>query len=119
MDPELFHPQRKGSSASIARAAKAVCAACPVRDDCYRWAMSDPTLLGVMGGTTADERRQTRQTERAANRTTPDLGGRPPAPEQHGTVAGAWQHIRRGEPPCGPCRTARATYNNTFKAVAS
>jgi WhiB family transcriptional regulator, redox-sensing transcriptional regulator len=41
--------------------ARAICAACPVRQECYDFAMSDPDLLGVFGGTTERERRELRR----------------------------------------------------------
>lgn len=37
-------------------AAKKVCASCPVRVDCLRFAMSGPEQFGVWGGTTRRER---------------------------------------------------------------
>jgi WhiB family transcriptional regulator, redox-sensing transcriptional regulator len=41
--------------------ARAVCAGCPVRDECYQFAMSDPDLMGVWAGFTAKERRELRR----------------------------------------------------------
>ena len=40
--------------------ARAICEGCPVRDECYRYAMSDPDLMGVWAGFTAKERRELR-----------------------------------------------------------
>lgn len=53
LDPELFFP-RKGETAG---AAKAVCATCDVRDECYAIAERQ----GVWGGTSERERRGKRR----------------------------------------------------------
>jgi WhiB family transcriptional regulator, redox-sensing transcriptional regulator len=57
-DPELFFPVAGGgaSLADIARA-KAVCAACRVREQCLNYAIESGQAHGVWGGTTVDERR--------------------------------------------------------------
>ena len=41
--------------------ARAVCAGCTVRDECYRHAMSEPDLEGFRAGFTAKERRALRR----------------------------------------------------------
>ena len=41
----------------LARARK-LCAGCPVRDECFEYAMSDLNLQGVWAGLTAMERRE-------------------------------------------------------------
>ena len=46
--------------------AKAVCATCTVKADCLAYALPDPSLLGVWGGTTERQRRP--------------CAGRPPQP---------------------------------------
>lgn len=40
--------------------AKKVCANSPVRDECYAYAIDDPTLTGVWAGTTEKERQRLR-----------------------------------------------------------
>lgn len=50
-DPTLFF------SAHVA-AAKAVCADCPVVEDCLRYALDNREPIGVWGGLTVEERRQ-------------------------------------------------------------
>lgn len=52
-EPELFHPDRGASTAS----AKAVCAGCPVIDECLAWALDTTQKYGVWGGTSEKERR--------------------------------------------------------------
>jgi hypothetical protein len=44
-----------------ATAAKAVCAACVVRGECLAYALADPDLVGVWGGTSHAERRALRR----------------------------------------------------------
>jgi len=41
--------------------ARAVCADCPVRDECYQYAMSDPDLVGIWAGFTEKERKELRR----------------------------------------------------------
>jgi WhiB family transcriptional regulator, redox-sensing transcriptional regulator len=41
--------------------ASAVCAGCPVRQECHDTAMADPSLEGVWAGFTAKERREMRR----------------------------------------------------------
>jgi WhiB family transcriptional regulator, redox-sensing transcriptional regulator len=59
-DPEAFFPERGGSS----RAAKAVCARCPVRAACLEFAIANDERFGVWGGTSEIERRQLRRRRR-------------------------------------------------------
>lgn len=54
-DPDLFFPQNQGDIYSQ-RQAKAICAACDVREQCYEYALADPDIWGVWGGTTYTER---------------------------------------------------------------
>jgi WhiB family redox-sensing transcriptional regulator len=56
-DPELWFPVTEvGPGADQTRQAKAVCASCPVRSECLRWAQDAGVTDGVFGGLTADER---------------------------------------------------------------
>ncbi|HEU0130825.1 MAG TPA: WhiB family transcriptional regulator [Mycobacteriales bacterium] len=59
-DPELFFPVRDVDST---RAAKAVCSRCSVQGECLDFALADPALKGIWGGTTADERRKMRSSD--------------------------------------------------------
>jgi WhiB family redox-sensing transcriptional regulator len=67
-DPELFFPiSEVGPAARQATEAKAVCARCPVREQCLRYALDNGLDHGVFGGTTERERRAvTRRTRQAA-----------------------------------------------------
>ena len=52
-DPEAFFPEKGGST----RDAKAVCANCPVRQQCLDWAIETGETFGVWGGLSERERR--------------------------------------------------------------
>lgn len=52
-DSELFFPERGNQN----RAAKAVCAQCPVSDECLDYALAHGESYGIWGGTTERERR--------------------------------------------------------------
>lgn len=53
LDPALFFPE-KGDDG---HAAKAVCAVCPVRAECLRWALTVPEKDGIWGGVAPHARR--------------------------------------------------------------
>lgn len=60
-DPELFFPVSiTGTDDHGAHLAKAICATCPVRNECLNWAVSRGEAYGVWGGTTPEERRYLR-----------------------------------------------------------
>lgn len=54
-DPELFFPDDAQASESTARA-KAVCARCPVRAECLKWAIDNRQTHGIWGGLDESER---------------------------------------------------------------
>ncbi len=57
-DPDLFFPvSGAGPALAQAAAAKAVCAACPVRRECLTYAIFTRQQHGIWGGLTEDERR--------------------------------------------------------------
>jgi WhiB family redox-sensing transcriptional regulator len=58
MDSDLFFPvcENGPCKAQIDRA-KAVCARCPIADDCRRWAIATAQADGVWGGLSTSERR--------------------------------------------------------------
>jgi WhiB family transcriptional regulator, redox-sensing transcriptional regulator len=64
IDRDLFFPER----GETARTARKVCARCEVRAECLEWALSlraEDDEYGVLGGTTATERRSLRRQRRA------------------------------------------------------
>jgi WhiB family transcriptional regulator, redox-sensing transcriptional regulator len=66
-DPDLFFPISGAGPARVqVERAKAVCAGCPVRGDCLRYALAAGPLQGVWGGLTEEERRLLRQREAKA-----------------------------------------------------
>lgn len=59
-NPELFFPVSEvGPGAEQIARAKAVCAQCPVRDECLSYAIDNRLDHGVFGGMTPGERRKT------------------------------------------------------------
>ena len=54
-DPDLFFPDDSQSSYDTARA-KAICARCPVRDECLKWAIDNRQTHGIWGGLDESER---------------------------------------------------------------
>jgi WhiB family transcriptional regulator, redox-sensing transcriptional regulator len=71
-DPDLFFPIASSGPAlrQIAQA-KAVCARCPVRIDCLRYALETGQDAGVWGGASVEERRETRSAEAVAGTSPP------------------------------------------------
>lgn len=59
---ELFIPDRGGPSAR----AKQLCARCPVRAECLKYALAIPDLVGYWAGTNERERRRLRAARRRA-----------------------------------------------------
>lgn len=57
-DPDLFFPDDDWQTA---RAAKRVCASCPVRADCLDYAVRNVVPHGVWGGLSERERRRLRR----------------------------------------------------------
>ncbi|MBB4682684.1 WhiB family transcriptional regulator [Amycolatopsis jiangsuensis] len=58
-DPELFFPiSDVGPGARQVAQAKAVCARCPVRQECLSYALDNGLANGIFGGTTELERRK-------------------------------------------------------------
>jgi WhiB family redox-sensing transcriptional regulator len=54
VDPELFFPERGGST----REAKRVCRACPVQPECLAYALAHGERFGIWGATSERERRR-------------------------------------------------------------
>jgi WhiB family redox-sensing transcriptional regulator len=53
VDPEWFFPDR----GEDVRRAKAICATCPVKDECLEYALENREKFGIWGGTSERERR--------------------------------------------------------------
>jgi WhiB family redox-sensing transcriptional regulator len=64
--PDLdFHTTNKAEIAQCVQ----VCGRCLVREECLAWALADPTLLGVLGGTDEAARRLMRRARRTTDQT--------------------------------------------------
>ena len=59
-DPEAFFPDKSGTNTD----AKRTCAACDVTAACLAYALADPSLEGVWGGTSQRERQAMRRKAR-------------------------------------------------------
>ena len=105
-DPSIF-TNDKPTSADL-RVAKAVCAACPVRDLCLAYALEHGETVGVWGGYTPTER------QRIALGQPPE--GPPLQPIAHGQVHGPRQHRARGIPLCDACRETERAYARELRA---
>lgn len=81
--------------------AKAICAGCPVKRTCLRYAIDNNLGNGIWGGVG----------ERERNRYAKGSTGKP---INHGTTGGYQAHRRAGQPPCDECRAA----NNAYQAAA-
>lgn len=67
-DPELFFPVGDaGPARRQERHAREVCAGCPVREQCLRWALAHGAE-GVWGGTTTAERHRMRRSRTTSDR---------------------------------------------------
>lgn len=62
LDPILFF---EGPFAE----ARAVCGMCPVKADCLAFALPDPSILGLWGGTTERQRKRLRKRDHSARQT--------------------------------------------------
>ena len=84
-------------------AAKAICRRCPVAAECLAEAMANPSIVGVWGGTTENQRAKIRA-----------RAPRQPKGIRHGTPGGHRTHRSRGEESCGPCTAAARAQNTRY-----
>ena len=91
MDPALFIPAKPEHAVRSSAVAKAVCAWCPVIDECRAAHYGEP--YGVWFGTTPDERGQ-----------------------GHGTYRGYRAHQRADDPPCRACMDAWNAWRRNRRA---
>lgn len=87
--------------------AKAVCARCPVKDECLAHALRNEEPDGIWGGLTREGRKRLRLGQVVSTR----------KPINHGTAGGYIAHRRRKEEPCKWCVSAHATYQRINRAA--
>ena len=69
MDTSLFFPEgHTGQFAAENEEIKAICLACPVREDCLIEALNSPEKYGIWGGLDELERRLLRRNDRRRSR---------------------------------------------------
>jgi WhiB family redox-sensing transcriptional regulator len=56
-DSEVFFPEAGSRGKAVA---VKVCRSCPAEVDCRKWAVAQPDLLGIWGGTSAHDRKKLR-----------------------------------------------------------
>ena len=56
---EIFFPERH--EANMAQIAKRICNKCDIKQKCLEYALKDPDLKGVWGGTTSKDRKYLRR----------------------------------------------------------
>jgi WhiB family redox-sensing transcriptional regulator len=77
-DAELFFPVGSGPAAARQAArAKAVCACCPVSEQCLTWALCNGEVDGIWGGLDVDERRALSTVVSLPRQHRPDGANRP------------------------------------------
>ena len=113
-DPNWWHPPR-GANHNTDKA-KAICADCPVADECLTYAIDNGERRGIWGGVSIDTHR--RRQAKALTPKPPRSPGRPfvALPIAHGTNGGYQQEKHRGLTPCDECREARNAYRRARRA---
>lgn len=103
-------------SAADQRQARAVCATCPVFDQCAQAVEDEPVRAGgVWAGKSQRQRRRDRHDAVASGeiKVKPNNVNKP---INHGTNSGYQTHMRQGVPMCAPCRQAHNAVNTFYKA---
>lgn len=67
----LFFPTSEVADDGVVERAKAICAACPVIEDCLEYALETNQRAGIWGGTSEQERKSLRRKWLAERRRTP------------------------------------------------
>jgi WhiB family redox-sensing transcriptional regulator len=65
VDPDLFFPIREEDPIHM-RMIKDICDNCALKQKCFEYALNDPYILGIWGGTTHRQRIKIRQQRRTA-----------------------------------------------------
>ena len=116
MSVNLFFPARGANLDAVW--AKAICAACPVRQKCLDANLHE--TVGIWGGMSEEERRKERRRRAGFAEDAPPAQPRKrirSAPMQPcGTRAAAIRHRLADETPCEPCRIADAEYQRAYRS---
>ena len=86
-------PDRDKQAARAVR----VCARCPVREQCLRWALDHNETFHIWGGETPRQRHNRKM--------------------RHGSVEGYWEHRKARIAACDPCRAAWQTWKQAKEAA--
>ncbi|MGW2692403.1 WhiB family transcriptional regulator [Streptomyces sp. NPDC001296] len=96
-NPELWYAGGNSVQAQAdTREARAICAGCPVLQECRRWALDSREAWGVWGGMTERQRQAVLRRK--------GMTGRPPA--KCGTRSAYQRHVKNKEPIDDACRAA-------------
>lgn len=110
----------KGSNVQV-DAARALCAACPVRAECLQASAGsyETWRVGVWGGLTGKERKRLNRADAAEGYYgAPEVKAPAVAVEiPHGTTRGYRMEGDRGLVTCGECRAAHSEYRRELKAA--
>lgn len=108
-DPELWFPTSRNRYQT--RAARLICADCPVKQQCLTDALDNEQTFGIWGGHTADERKLIRRRNITRRRgPDPDMIKHP-----CGTAAAYARHRRNNETPCILCKDAHSRYKRDLR----
>lgn len=98
-DPEAFFPEKGGST----RQAKAVCAICPVTEQCLGYALETDQRFGIWGGLSEQERKRLKRQQGFVSAGLPDGLRR----YREGREAEARQRMAAGRKRCSRCGTVK------------
>ena len=117
VDPRTFFAEGRYAVAQ-SRAARGICAACPVRSLCAEFAIQAGERHGVWGGMTQRELRRRRDRPRRGPRE-PKPAGKKREPAKCGTRSGYQRHRANGEKACDACRQANTDADNRLRRTGT
>lgn len=117
VDPRAFFAEGR-YAVEQSRAARGICATCPVRPLCAEFAIQVGERYGVWGGMTQRELRQRRDRPRRGPRK-PKPAGKKREPAKCGTRGGYQKHLREKTKICAPCRQANTDADNRLRRTGT
>jgi hypothetical protein len=120
-DPETFFAEGKRSRAQVFKA-QAICHACPVRQQCGKFAIKTGQSWGVWGGMSQSQlrKRRNRFTNNAKTTTRAvEAPSKKREPAKCGTRAGYQKHLREKTEICAPCRQANTDADNRLRRTGT